>query len=834
MSAEPADRGSSASVLEALIAHALEAIERGESVDAAALCADRPDLLAPLEASLRRLRQLPSLHREAVGRDLSLGAVLVDRYRLEERIGTGAMGVVYRAQDLQLGRQVAIKVLRPELVVGARMDLRLAREAQVLASIRHRNVVTVHDCGRAADGRSFVVMELLHGTPIGQLLRDESGSKVLTGERRLANFRRVLGDRCPLGDNDVRQVVAWIADAAAGVDAAHAAGVVHRDVKPSNLFLERDGRLIVLDFGIVSSGSHATIGSDGSPMGTPSYMAPEQLDVGAAPDRRSDVYGLAATLYHLLTGRAPFVGSIQQVLASLAKREPARADRIRPGLPADLLAIVEKGMAKAAAQRYQTAAALRDDLLAWLEFRPVSARRVSWLTAAWRRAKRSPAVRAVAVVFAVLLAGVAWTSLAAARRDARQARSAELWTHVPPALLNEPRRFRATSAMRSAAELQDVLDGLVACTDDGVALALRALWRADRGDFTGAADDAQAIVALGDAPYATFALAEYRAGRVPDPTAEAQQGVACGGTADRALAFLHALRVGVPSERWGEQLLTAGDAPIPTMGFAEFDLVLRVRRALAAGDFYERVRLCQAIEQDVARLEAIRGRPSAIGSLVLANSLLTQARFAEARRAAEAGYALAPLDFSLRIVGGSAALESGDTAAAVAQFRRAIELQGSSVHAREMLCDALIARDELDAAEAVVTEPSLVAGDDGRYEKQHGLVTFARARRLLDPADATAEQRQAGLALVQSARTSFANAGAKGVEAALETILCDRYLGDRSSCAPMLEWLAERPLDSEMIRVVSRSLPATLAPDEVAALNKLLMSQATALGARSR
>ncbi len=150
-----------------------------------------------------------------------------------------------------------------------------------------------------------------------------------------------------------------------------------------------------------------------------------------------------------------------------------------------------------------------------------------------------------------------------------------------------------------------------------------------------------------------------------------------------------------------------------------------------------------------------------------------------------------------------------------------------------MLSDAFLVLGDFDAADQVVTDASTVIVDDGRFEKQHGLVTLARAKRLLEAPDATIEQQTQGKALVKGADASFESASAKGVDTELERILCARYLGDRSACAPMFDWLAERPLDSEMILVISGLLPDSLSKDEVTALKNLLGNQATALGARA-
>lgn len=346
-------------LLEQLLERALDLQEQGQPVDVAALCAEHPRLASSVAAALARVPELARMHVESAQADAFLGRLLARRYRLEERVGSGAMGVVYRGFDLALDREVAVKVLRPELLVGERMDVRLAREGQVLAGIRHQNVVTVFDRGQAEDGRTFLVMELLRGHNASRLLRSlaEAHGGPVNGMARAVAFRDVLGIDVAVGEGDVRQVVRWIVAAADGLQAAHASGVVHRDVKPSNLFLERAGRVVLLDFGIVSSGGHGTLGSDGSPFGTPAYMAPEQVR-GTELDHRTDVHALAAIAYRALTGRPAFAAKeIPQLVSAVADSLPPRPGELVsvPGPVDDVLRI---GLAKSPEDRFATAVEL--------------------------------------------------------------------------------------------------------------------------------------------------------------------------------------------------------------------------------------------------------------------------------------------------------------------------------------------------------------------------------------------------------------------------------------------------------------------------------------------
>lgn len=833
--------GSSAGLtpLEALLARALEQRERGETIDLAALCANRPELLASVEAALARLPDLHEVQLAAVA-DPALDAHVGARYRLRERIGAGAMGVVYSAVDTRLDREVAVKVLRRELLVGARMDQRLAREGKALARIRHPNVVTVHDSGQCDDGRSFVVMEKLRGCSLGQVLAafgdDDREPSV---QRRLAVFRAALGERLVVGGSDVRLVVDWLRQAADGVHAAHAAGVVHRDVKPSNLFLETSGKVVVLDFGIVSVDAVASVGGDGSPIGTPAYMAPEQIASGATATPSSDVYGLAATLYHLLTGRPPFAGTIQQVLHAVSRQEPVRADRVRPGLPSDLVAVVEKGMAKEPARRYPSAAAFRDDLAAWLEHRPVTARRASWVVSTGRRLLRSPSARwlaATVLVTALVLGARQWID----HRDGeRRARVEQLWAGVPPSLVNELPDHRATNALRRDPEVARLLDALVELADEPtIPLALRVLHASDCGDLAAAAADARRIAAAEPAPFTRAALARFEAGELADDLAHVEQAPAFGGPGDRCLLVLHAMRRDGPCPRWVETVLET-DAGLQRHAlFAELHLLLRQRRAAAAGTPAEQLREHEAIERATIQLEGRRGTTSGIACHLATNALIYQGRMAEAHAMAQRGCELAPGDYVFWLLAGSTALRCGEASVAATRLHRARAMQPRSRQAGIMLSDALLALEQFaEARQAVAATPFAPTTDgDAQRAYQLGLVALAEfyAQRR-DAGSGDSVSAAAARATLESAATSFAAArnGSDQVTSIAEA-LCASLLDPDFSRRDLLTLLAESPLDGRSLEQVALLLPKSLGVEETAAVAVLLRAQAQALGARDR
>ncbi len=273
---------------------------------------------------------------------LAPGAVVDGKYRVETLLGRGGMGEVYRATQLSLDRTVALKVLRGELAANATMLTQFRREAHAIARLRHPNIVTIHEYGVENGVGAFFVMEHLEGRSLRQELQDRG---------------RLRSD----------EIVAMTLQICAAVGAAHDAGVVHRDLKPDNIFLEADDgepRVKVLDFGIAKLVARAgresevfTIG--GGLVGTPTYMAPEQA-TGGEVDVRTDVYSLGCVLYELLTGRPPFVGENNaQVLEQQLTSRPRPPREEAPEAPAWLEAVILRALDKNPRGRFQTVDELR-------------------------------------------------------------------------------------------------------------------------------------------------------------------------------------------------------------------------------------------------------------------------------------------------------------------------------------------------------------------------------------------------------------------------------------------------------------------------------------------
>jgi serine/threonine-protein kinase len=270
---------------------------------------------------------------------------LADRWTLVEKIDEGAMGEIFRATHAVLGHAVAVKVLIPTVSRDKAAIDRFLREARIAARLQHKNVVRVEDFGVAADGRPFLVMELLQGESLA---------------RRLARTPRVThGEALDI----VRQI-------AAALDAAHAAGIIHRDLKPENVFLARgDGGVTVkvLDFGVakftdvLANGARAT--ASNTLIGTPRYMSPEQARSLRELDGRSDLWALGMIAYEMLTDAHPFDGeAIAELLVAILTHRIAPPTSVRPELPAALDAWAEVALARSRYERFPTGLALANAL----------------------------------------------------------------------------------------------------------------------------------------------------------------------------------------------------------------------------------------------------------------------------------------------------------------------------------------------------------------------------------------------------------------------------------------------------------------------------------------
>lgn len=264
--------------------------------------------------------------------------------RLLGLIGRGGMGNVYLAEHLFLHRKVALKVLSRDLSAIPEEVERFEREAISAAKLDHPNIVRIHDVDEES-GRPFIVMEYVDGEDLEERLRRES----------------------PLPAREAARIAREVARA---LDHAHAAGVIHRDVTPGNILLARDGRVKITDFGLATGDNLVAVNEDGSVLGTPFYVSPEQAQ-GLPVDARSDLYSLGACLFVMVTGSRPFEGSdpVSVIRKHLDSRRPSPIQK-RPGLARSLAAIVDRALALKPEDRYPTARALIRDLDLFMTRRP--------------------------------------------------------------------------------------------------------------------------------------------------------------------------------------------------------------------------------------------------------------------------------------------------------------------------------------------------------------------------------------------------------------------------------------------------------------------------------
>src|SRR5512132_1423271 len=357
-----------------------------ESPLAAPALAEQPvafakaDLLeAPPDPEAEALAVPPSLH---------------SRFEACEFLGRGGMGAVYKARDFRLGRDVAVKIL-----FGADSEHggSLLREARSQARIAHENVCEVYEAG-TADHVRFIVMELIHGDPLARA----KSSMTLEQQVRI-----------------VRQV-------ASALHEAHRLGLVHRDVKPANIRVERgeDGawKPYIMDFGLAREMGDTGATMTGALMGTPAFMAPEQAAGKVRSlDRRTDVYCLGATLYDVLVDRPPIAAdSLALLLQAIMHEDPAPLRKIERDVPQDLEAIVMKCLEKQPAARYDSAKALGDDLQRFLDGELVTARKRSLGYVLWKRAKRHKGKVALASLLLIVAAVFTGAWVTARRRAAEQ------------------------------------------------------------------------------------------------------------------------------------------------------------------------------------------------------------------------------------------------------------------------------------------------------------------------------------------------------------------------------------------------------------------------------
>jgi serine/threonine protein kinase len=401
--------------------------------DIAAALAEALDGLEWLEATVPYLRPA----NEAAGAapaDPSPLAPLGD-YRILREVGRGGMGVVYEAEQLSLGRRVALKVLPFATALDARHLQRFKHEAQAAAHLHHTHIVPIHAVG-CERGVHYYAMQFIDGhtlaAVIAALQAQEQGNPSADGPDSVtAPVAQLTTARSSRDLAWFRTVAGWGLQAAEALEHAHEQGIVHRDIKPGNLMVDLKGHLWITDFGLARCQSEANLTRTGDVLGTLRYMSPEQaLARRGTVDHRTDIYSLGATLYELLTLQVAVPGrDREEVLRHLTLDDPVPPRRHNPALPAELETIVLKAMAKSAGERYATAQELADDLRRFLEDRPIRAKRPTLVqqAAKWGRRHRTVVASAV-VVLLVAVVGLGASSVIiwqAWQRESHQREEAE-------------------------------------------------------------------------------------------------------------------------------------------------------------------------------------------------------------------------------------------------------------------------------------------------------------------------------------------------------------------------------------------------------------------------
>jgi WD40 repeat protein/tRNA A-37 threonylcarbamoyl transferase component Bud32 len=439
----------------------LERYRRGDRPSISEYVRNHPDLAARIQnvfAALVVMEQAGRPEGEPTTEFAAAGAGFPRRlgdYCLVREVGRGGMGIVYEAAQEALGRRVALKVLPPEFAADPVCLKRFQREARAAARLHHTNIVPVHDVGED-EGLHYYAMQFIDGRSL---------DKVLTEVRRLwhgiPNEPRTPGTVSgsdisgPPGSPFYRAVARLGLQVAEALAYAHEQGVIHRDVKPSNILVDAAGSAWVTDFGLAKEEGEG-LTRTGDVVGTLRYLPPERFSGGS--DARGDVYGLGLTMYELLVGRPAFDESDRgRLIKRVLHDEPQRPRRWDRRVPRDLETIVLTASAKDPGRRYATASALAEDLRRYLADRPIRARRHSWLEQAWRWARRNPgwAAMGLAVTTLLLVIAVGGALLNVRLRSAldratgaERDKTAKLWD----SLVDRARALRASGRLGQRSE----------------------------------------------------------------------------------------------------------------------------------------------------------------------------------------------------------------------------------------------------------------------------------------------------------------------------------------------------------------------------------------------
>lgn len=654
--------------LEEALARALELQDAGD-----------PDWLLHSAPDDAALRERVAAHAAANGlvdrafeaprrEDPGCGRVLAGRYRLDERAGSGAMGVVFAAFDLELSRKVAVKILFLGLAPRAQLLSRFERESEAAAAVQHSAIVTLFDRGTTEEGEPFLVMEWIDGVSLSDLVKAAKRNH----EDDLGWLEDEFGIDSDRRSHFAQEGVRWLGQVAAGLAQVHAAGVLHRDVKPSNVMVRRDGTAALVDFGLALLEDADPLTQTGSSLGTPAYMPPEALEGARSHVVQSDVYGLGATLYYVVTTEPPYTGGPAEVIAQIATREPRPAGGVRPGLSRDLRAVLDKALARRWSSRYSTAGAMADDLERILAHRTVSARPISRAERMLRRAGRSRVLLGVALGTLAFVLLWAWRGYRRLDQDARRMQTLEVLQALPPnptTVVESNRRWRFE---KDRAALERSLGRLIELDVESVrGLLLRSSLRLDHGEPERAARDMAALSRRVGTRYIR-ALADRYAAAPPGANRSADidlEGLPEPETpTDAYVAAYHAIR----GRSFDEARALLSQSGVLEIHHArELSLTFTSFRGLSAEEVRQRAfEVLVDLEEHEGRL----GAETATTQHLSAAFACVVGRYGSALRFAERAAELCPRAHTVRINAARAALARGNTKAAHRHLGAAEEL----------------------------------------------------------------------------------------------------------------------------------------------------------------
>ncbi|MFG0318906.1 MAG: serine/threonine-protein kinase, partial [Planctomycetota bacterium JB042] len=426
---EPAAGADSTRLLRELMEECLDRVETDGLAVIDDVCDRHPEIATDLRRRLKQLFDLGLLGESPAASEREFPERLGD-FRLLRCLGGGGMGVVYLAEQESLGRRVALKLVRPEHLYFPGARERFRREAEAVARLKHPGIVAIHAVGEE-NGLPFFAMERVEGASLAEVIRCvvESGrrsrGKDLANAIAAASGSEVDPTVGAFAGTWSEAMLRIARDVARALDHAHKQGVLHRDVKPSNVMITPAGRVLLLDFGLASLGDAEPITRSGSALGSMAYMAPEQVRGEAERvDERTDVYALGVTLYELLALARPYPeNDVTQLQLRIVSGDAPSLRRRAPDVPWDAETVCLKAMDPAPERRYASAAAFARDLDNVLELRPIEAARAGPIRRLRKWARRRPAAAVALALSAVLATALPAVYLAVQARAAERVRA---------------------------------------------------------------------------------------------------------------------------------------------------------------------------------------------------------------------------------------------------------------------------------------------------------------------------------------------------------------------------------------------------------------------------